>query len=104
MTKITIGCKSDKTDGTLYFKTKEGLKGHIVLHMTDSVIINTKTNELTITNFHHEMPRVFAEEIFINLISDFFEVHIEPIELDHIEITCKFIEKKIPTMEDILND
>lgn len=91
--KIITGNRHDKGDGILYFKTVTGEKGHIVLHMTDSVLVNTKTNELTMPNFHHDMPKVIVDEIFINLATNFYEVKIEPIDNEHIEIICEWIKR-----------
>ena len=90
--RVVIGKNHDKYDGVLYFKTINGEKGHIVLHMLESIIINTMTNELTIPISYHDFPKMIVSEIYINLITDLYEVETEWIDKEHIEISCKWNE------------
>ena len=91
--KITAGNRYHKGDGILYFKTVTGEKGHIVLNMTDKVIVNTTTNELTIPNFCHEIPQIIVSEIYINLITNSYGVKVEPIDDEYLEISCEWIKR-----------
>ena len=89
---IKIGNDYEKGDGLLYFKTINGEKGHIVLNM-ESVIVNTTTNELTIPNFHYDIPKMIVDEIYINHIINLYEVKIELIDKEHIEISLEWRDK-----------
>ena len=90
--RVVIGKNHDKYDGVLYFKTINGEKGHIVLNMR-RVIVNTTTNELTIPNFHHDIPKMIVDEIYINHITNLYEVKIELIDKEHIEISLEWRDK-----------
>ena len=93
--KIHITDNKEKATGELTF-TSKGKKGHIILPSVDKVIINTKTNEITITDFNLPMKVLVDEIICLNLnwvFMNFYELNIE-YEEDNLLLSASLREKK----------